>query len=62
MNEREVMKKSFSVLHASEHTIEEVLNMAENKHTDRNRRKNGKTILIAAAMVMALAATAFAAD
>ena len=62
MNEREVMKKSFSVLHASEHTIEEVLNMAENKHTDRNRQKNGKTILIAAAMVMALAATAFAAD
>ena len=63
MNEREVIKKSLSVLHASEHTIEEVLNMAENKkYTNRNGQKTGKTLLIAAAMVMALAATAFAAD
>lgn len=62
MNERDAFRKAFSALHASEHTIEEVLNMADkNKAAFPKGRKIGKTALIAAAMVVALAATAFGA-
>ena len=58
MNEQEQIKKALSVLHASENTLEEVLNMTNQKKT----RTGPKAALIAAALVALCATTAFAAD
>lgn len=64
MNEREQIQKALSPICASENFLEEVLDMIDNKESKRPLKlcKSGKTILAAAAVLVLLVVTAFAAD
>lgn len=54
------IQKAFAPLHASEHTLEEVIRMKEQKQ--RTFRTARRAVLIAAAALVSLTFTAFAAD
>ena len=64
MTERERVRRALEPLHASDHTLEEVYAMIDRdkavKHLKRTGRNTLRTILIAAAMILALSVTAYA--
>ena len=62
MHEQESIRKALSVLHASENTLEEVLNMTNQKEGKRRMGWAGRSVLIAAALIVLCVTTAFAAD
>lgn len=62
MSEQESIKKALSVLRASENTLEEVMNMANQKKADRKTGWIKRPVSIAAALIALCVTTAFAAD
>lgn len=64
MNEREQIQKALSAIRASEELLEEVMVRIDNKERKKISKfsKSGKTILVAAAVLVLLVVTAFAAD
>ena len=65
MNERTSIRRALAPLHASEGTLEEVLEMIEREDTRKNTyrrttRRTVRTALLAAALMLALAGTAWA--
>lgn len=60
MNEKEIIKKSLSCLHASDNTVEEVMKMADNRHKNKHIAGKVVAVALAACLIFALAVTASA--
>ena len=61
MTEKEKFQRAFAPLHASPDTLTEVMKMTEQKHGKRALRR-AATLVLAAALVLALAGIAYASD